>query len=172
MRPILTSVGPAASRRTEALPGIGAGEARPAYTRTEPMSATILLVEDNEDNRTIYRTILQHGGYEVAEAGDGEAALRMARELIPALVLMDISIPLIDGWEATRRLKSDPATARIPVIALTAHAQDADRQRSLEAGCDGYLVKPIEPRAVLREVERFVSHDGDGNGSPPLPSPT
>ena len=121
------------------------------------MTATILLVEDQEDNRTIYRAILEHAGFRVAEARDGEEAIRAAREELPALVLMDISIPKIDGWEATRILKAGPTTAHIPIVALTAHALDSDRARAVEAGCDGYLTKPIEPRAVLAEVRRFLA---------------
>jgi CheY-like chemotaxis protein len=118
---------------------------------------TVLIVEDNLDNRTIYRTILEHFGYEVLEAGDGEAGVRMARERLPDLVLMDISIPLIDGHEATRMLKADPATARIPVIALTAHAMPEDRILAAEAGCDAYLAKPAEPRRVAAEVQRLIA---------------
>ena len=117
---------------------------------------TILLVEDNEDNRTIYRTILEHVGYTVAEAGDGETALQIARSLRPDLILMDISIPVLDGWEATKILKSDPETSAIPVVALTAHAMKADREKAAEIGCDGYLAKPVEPRLVVIEVERLL----------------
>ncbi|HEX7090677.1 MAG TPA: response regulator [Longimicrobiales bacterium] len=117
---------------------------------------TVLLVEDNEDNLVVYRTILDHVGYNVLEARDGEEGVSRAREEHPDLILMDISIPKIDGWEATRRLKADEATRDIPVIALTAHALEEDRERALEAGCDGYLAKPIEPRRVVEEVRRFV----------------
>jgi CheY-like chemotaxis protein len=120
------------------------------------MADTILLVEDNLDNRTIYRTILEHRGYNVLEAEDGEMGIRMARELSPALILMDISIPKVDGWEATRILKADPQTAGIPVIALTAHAMAQDREKAEEVGCDGYLAKPVEPRRVVEEVQRFL----------------
>lgn len=120
------------------------------------MMHTILLVEDNEDNVTVYRAILEHSGFRVLEARDGREGIRAARDELPDLVLMDISIPFVDGWEATRVLKADPATARIPVVALTAHAFDADRVRALEAGCDGYLVKPIEPRQVVAEVRRLL----------------
>lgn len=123
--------------------------------------ATILLVEDNLDNRAIYRTILEHFGYEVVEAADGEEAIRIARERHPDLVLMDISIPVVDGWEATRLLKADRATHDIPVIALTAHALPADRARSEEAGCDGYLAKPVAPRRVVEEVERVLRRRPD-----------
>ena len=117
-------------------------------------SKTVLLVEDNEDNRTVYRTILEHFGYQVIEARNGEDGVNMAREQHPDLILMDISIPLIDGWEATRILKSEPGTSDIPIIALTAHALATDRAKANEVGCDGYLAKPCEPRAVVAEVQR------------------
>lgn len=117
---------------------------------------TVLLVEDNEDNRTVYRTILEHFGYQVIEARNGEDGIRMARENHPALILMDISIPVIDGWEATKILKADPATGDIPIIALTAHALPDDRERAQAVGFNAYLAKPIEPRAVAAEVERWI----------------
>ncbi|HYD52887.1 MAG TPA: response regulator [Gemmatimonadaceae bacterium] len=119
-------------------------------------SPTVLLVEDNEDNLTIYATILTHAGYRVIEAKDGEAALAAAREHGPGVILMDVSIPKIDGWEATRRLKADPRTAAIPIVALTAHALESDRVMALQVGCDGYIPKPAEPRLVLDEVRRWV----------------
>lgn len=115
----------------------------------------ILLVEDNEDNRLVYRTILEYVGHEVLEAMDGEAGIREARQGRPDLILMDISIPKIDGFEATRILKSDPKTRHIPIIALTAHAMDEDRERARAVGCDGFLAKPVEPRRVVTEVERY-----------------
>jgi CheY-like chemotaxis protein len=117
---------------------------------------TILLVEDNEDNLVVYRTILEHVGYSVIEARDGEEGVNRARQHLPDLILMDISIPKIDGWEATQRLKSEDSTRAIPIIALTAHALEEDRQKAVQAGCDGYLAKPVEPRRVVQEVERFV----------------
>jgi two-component system cell cycle response regulator DivK len=117
---------------------------------------TVLLVEDNEDNRTVYRTILEHFGYEVVEAKNGEDGIRVAKEEHPNLILMDISIPIIDGWEATKILKADEATKDIPIIALTAHALATDRSKAEEVGCDGYLAKPCEPRRVVAEVERFL----------------
>jgi CheY-like chemotaxis protein len=126
-------------------------------------SKTVLLVEDNEDNRTVYRTILEHFGYRVIEARNGEDGVRMAREDRPDLILMDISIPLIDGWEATKILKGDPATSSIPIIALTAHALATDRAKALEVGCDGYLAKPCEPRRVVAEVERFIGAGREAN---------
>ena len=117
---------------------------------------TVLLVEDNEDNLVVYRTILEHVGFRVIEARDGEEGVSRARQFHPNLILMDISIPKMDGWEATQRLKSDNETKMIPIIALTAHALEEDRQKALQAGCDGYLAKPVEPRRVVQEVERFV----------------
>jgi two-component system cell cycle response regulator DivK len=119
-------------------------------------SPTVLLVEDNEDNRTIYTTILRHVGIDVIEAANGEDGIRLARERRPAVILMDVAMPGIDGWEATRRLKADMETAHIPVIALTAHAMAEDRQRAVEAGCEGYLAKPIEPRRVVEEVRKML----------------
>ena len=123
------------------------------------MSRTILLVEDHEDNRIVYRTMLEHFGYRVLLAGDGGEGVRLAREALPDLILMDVSIPVMDGWEATATLKRDPATAHIPIIALTAHALAADRERAQEVGCDGYLAKPVEPRRVLEEVRRFLGEE-------------
>jgi CheY-like chemotaxis protein len=120
-------------------------------------SVAVLLVEDNEDNRTIYTTILRHCGHEVAEAATGEEGIRLARELRPGVILMDVAMPGIDGWEATRRLKADPETAHIPVVALTAHAMAEDRQRAVDAGCESYLAKPVEPRKVVEEVERLLA---------------
>ena len=117
---------------------------------------TVLLVEDNEDNLVIYSTILRYSGFTVVEARDGQAGIDAAHREHPALILMDVSIPIIDGLEATRRLKADPETAHIPVIALTAHALAADHQRALDAGCDGYIPKPAEPRVVLAAVRRYL----------------
>ena len=119
-------------------------------------SKRILLVEDHEDNRNIYRTILEHYGYQVVIAMDGQSGIRLAREEQPDLILMDLSIPVVDGWEATRRLKGDAATRAIPVIALSAHALEEDRLRARQAGCDGYLAKPVEPKKVLAEVARYL----------------
>ncbi len=121
---------------------------------------TVLLVEDNEDNRIVYSTILQHFGYVVMEALNGEEGIAKARAEHPDLILMDISIPVIDGWEATQVLKRDPETRGIPIIALTAHALASDREKAMEVGCDSYLAKPCEPKAVVSEVEKFI---GKGN---------
>ena len=124
---------------------------------TDQKQKTVLLVEDNEDNLVVYRTILEHVGFRVVEARDGEEGVNRAKEHLPDLILMDISIPKIDGWEATKRLKADGNTKEIPIIALTAHALEEDRQKALQAGCDGYLAKPIPPAALLAEVDRRFS---------------
>lgn len=118
---------------------------------------TVVIIEDNLDNRMIYRTILEHYGYEVLEAGDGQSGVELVKERLPDMVLMDISIPILDGHQATRLLKADPATASIPIMALTAHAMAEDRARAAEAGCDAYLAKPAEPKIVLAEVRRLIA---------------
>lgn len=117
---------------------------------------TVLLVEDNEDNLIVYRTILDHVGYRVIEARDGEEGVARARAELPDLILMDVSLPKMDGWEATRRIKADVETRQIPIIAVTAHALDDDREKAIQVGCDGYLAKPVAPRRVVEEVERFI----------------
>ena len=117
---------------------------------------TVLLVEDNEDNLIVYRTILDHVGYRVIEARDGEEGVARARAERPDLILMDVSLPKMDGWEATRRIKADEGTRQIPIIAVTAHALDDDREKATQVGCDGYLAKPVAPRRVVEEVERFI----------------
>ncbi len=124
-----------------------------------PSGHRLLLVEDNEDNRTIYSTLLRHLGYEVIEAQNGVQAIELARSERPDLILMDISIPEMDGWEATRILRGDPVTKAIPIVALTAHALEDDRERAAEVGFSSYLAKPIEPRAVLAEVRRLIGEN-------------
>ena len=117
---------------------------------------TVLLVEDNEDNRIVYTTMLEHYGYQVVETANGEDAVRIATREVPDLILMDISIPGIDGWTATERLRGDPRTANIPVVAVTAHALPEHRARAENLRCDGYLTKPCEPRRLLHEVQRLI----------------
>ncbi len=125
---------------------------------------TVLLVEDNEDNRIIYSTVLRHVGYDVVEAEDGVQAIALARSAKPDLILMDISIPELDGWEATRILRADPATKRTPIIALTAHALPDDRERAAQVGFTAYLAKPVEPRAVVAEVKRWLGTGANAAG--------
>jgi two-component system cell cycle response regulator DivK len=115
----------------------------------------ILLVEDNPENREMLSRRLIRRGFEVAFAEDGAEAIERARADIPDLVLMDLSLPVMDGWEATRRLKADPTTAGIPVIALTAHAMSGDRERALQAGCDDYDTKPVELDRLLDKIRRL-----------------
>ncbi len=116
----------------------------------------ILLVEDNEMNRDMLSRRLQRKGYEVVMAFDGGAGVEMARSEAPDLILMDMSLPVMDGWTATRELKQDDGTRHIPVIALTAHAMASDRDKALEAGCDDYDTKPIELPRLLGKIEAFL----------------
>ncbi len=118
--------------------------------------ATILLVEDNELNRDMLSRRLKRRGYEVVTAVDGQEGVEMAAMHNPDLILMDMSLPLVDGWEATRLLKSDESTAAIPVIALTAHAMAGDRQQALDAGCDDYDTKPVDFRRLSGKIETLL----------------
>ncbi|WP_454780406.1 response regulator [Legionella sp. WA2022007384] len=120
------------------------------------MALKILIVEDNELNLDMLSRRLQRKGYEVLSAIDGEKGVIMARTEHPDLILMDLSLPVLDGYEATRQLKSDPKTQVIPIIALTAHAMVGDREKAVAAGCDEYEVKPIELPRLLEKIERLV----------------
>lgn len=117
--------------------------------------AKILIVEDNEDNRDMLLRRLQRRGYETVVAVDGQQGVDLAQVEMPDLILMDMSLPVIDGWEATRRLKDDPATQHIPIIALTAHAMSGDREKALAAGCDDYDTKPTDLPRLLAKIEAF-----------------
>lgn len=117
----------------------------------------ILLVEDNEMNRDMLSRRLKRKGYEVVSANDGARGISMAQTEDPDLILMDISLPVIDGLQATRQLKSDPHTRTIPIIALTAHAMAGDREKCLEAGCNDYATKPVEFPQLLAKIESFVA---------------
>ena len=119
--------------------------------------AKILLVEDNEMNRDMLGRRLKRRGFEMVVAVDGAEALAMAESEAPDLILMDMSLPILNGWEATQRLKAAPKTRAIPVIALTAHAMAGDRDKALEAGCDDYDTKPIEFERLLGKIEAFLS---------------
>lgn len=126
---------------------------------------TIMLVEDNEENRDALSRRLQRRGYAVSLAHDGRHGVQMARRERPDLILMDMNMPELDGWEATRKLKADPATAGIPIIALTAHALSGDRDRALAAGCVDYLTKPIELPLLLAQIEGILSTARHGEQS-------
>jgi CheY-like chemotaxis protein len=117
----------------------------------------ILLVEDNEMNRDMLSRRLLRRGYEMVIAVDGESGLSLAESEAPDLILMDMSLPILDGWEATRRLKAAPATQHIPVIALTAHAMSSDRDKALQAGCNDYDTKPIELPRLLEKIEALLA---------------
>ncbi|HEX5869155.1 MAG TPA: response regulator [Longimicrobium sp.] len=117
---------------------------------------TVLLVEDDADNQMIYSMILNHHGYTVLQAPDGERGVQMARDHLPDLILMDLTMPRVDGLQATRMLKADSATHGIPVVALTAHGEPEDRQAAHDAGCVAFLAKPVEPRRVAAEVGRIL----------------
>lgn len=116
----------------------------------------ILLVEDNEDNRDMLSRRLMRRGYEVVIATDGGQGVAMAQSEIPDLILMDMDLPVLNGWEATRQLKAAPATRAIPIIALTAHAMVGDREKGLEAGADDYDTKPVEFQRLLEKIEAFL----------------
>jgi len=125
-------------------------------TRPERTPPRILVVEDDSDNRGMVVKVLTVAGYGVLEAADGASAVTVARREHPDLIVMDLAMPGVDGWEASRRLKSDPATADIPIIALTAFAMRGDEERAREAGCDGYLSKPCRPQTIRDTVRRFL----------------
>jgi len=116
----------------------------------------LLLVEDNEDNRDMLSRRLERKGYPVVCAMDGAEGVAMAQSEKPDLILMDMSLPVLDGWEASRRIKNDPATQRIPIIALTAHAMSGDREKALQAGCDDYDTKPVELPRLLAKIETLL----------------
>ena len=116
----------------------------------------ILVVEDNEWSRDMLSRRLSRRGYEVISAADGRRGIAMAHDQSPDLIVMDMSLPEIDGWEATRRLKADPATRAIPIVALTAHAMASDRKKAMDAGCDDYHTKPVDFESLVRTLEAFL----------------
>ena len=117
----------------------------------------ILNVEDNEANRKIVRYLFESKGYQVIEAMDGEEGVRMADQERPDIILMDVQLPKLSGYEATLRIKANPALRDIPVIAVTSFALGGDDQKAMEAGCDDYIAKPFKPRDLLERVEKFLS---------------
>lgn len=116
----------------------------------------VLLVEDNEMNRDMLSRRLERKGFDVVFAQDGSVAVELAGSEQPALILMDMSLPVMDGWEATRRIKADPATQGIPVIALTAHAMAGDKEKAMEAGCEDYDTKPVDFPRLLGKIESLI----------------
>jgi two-component system cell cycle response regulator DivK len=124
----------------------------------------ILLVEDNDLNRDMLARRLERKGFQIVVAVDGEQAMAITQSEVPDLILMDMSLPILDGWEATRRLKSAPETASIPIIALTAHAMTGDRERAMAVGCDDYDTKPVELHRLLAKIQALL----DGSNEPKL----
>jgi CheY-like chemotaxis protein len=127
----------------------------------------ILLVDDFADNREMYAEYLVFSGFRVSEAVDGHEALRKAGELLPDLIVMDLSLPGLDGWEATRRLKASASTRSIPVVALTGHALEGHAQSARAAGCDGFIIKPCEPEALLQEIRKILRERGNQTKATP-----
>ena len=120
------------------------------------MNKRILLIEDNEQNRYLVTFLLQARGWEVVHAADGPAGLALAGEIAPALILLDIQLPGMDGYAVARALRANPKLAAIPVVAVTSYAMSGDRERCIEAGCTGYLEKPIDPQTFAAEVEAML----------------
>jgi two-component system cell cycle response regulator DivK len=123
------------------------------------MSKRILVVEDQEDNRAILRDLLSSAGYELIEATNGQEGIELARKERPDLILMDIQLPVIDGYEATRRIKGDAVLGSIPIIAVTSYALSGDEMKARTAGCDGYVTKPFSPRQLLAKVREYLSSE-------------
>lgn len=121
----------------------------------------VLVVEDEKDNMDLFCQILEFHGCQVLKAGDGREAINMTQSEVPDLILMDLSLPALDGWEATRTIKAISHLASIPIIALTAHAMVGDRERALQAGCDGYISKPIEVARFYDDLLKYMAGDAD-----------
>jgi two-component system, cell cycle response regulator DivK len=120
------------------------------------MSKRILVVEDQEDNRRILRDLLASADYEMIEAGDGAAGVSAAKSARPDLILMDIQLPVMDGYEATRRIKADPDLKQIPIIVVTSYALSGDEAKARDAGCDSYVTKPYSPRQLLAKIKEYL----------------
>jgi two-component system cell cycle response regulator DivK len=120
------------------------------------MRKRILVVEDQEDNRRIIRDLLRHAGFDVIEVGDGEQALTAASTHRPDVILMDVQLPVLDGYEATRRIKAEPALRHIPIIVVTSYALSGDEAKARAAGCDAYVAKPYSPKALLAKIREYA----------------
>jgi len=134
-------------------------------TKPDTTDALVLVVEDYQDAREMYSAYLQFSGYRVEEATNGLEAIEKAIELTPDIILMDLALPKVDGWEATKRLKSDPRTKHIPIVALTGHALAGFAEGAREAGCDAFVTKPCLPDALVAEIRRMLAktrHQGGG----------
>lgn len=137
-----------------------ASDSAAAESKEQPL---ILVVDDFEDGREMYASYLKFSGYGVDEAADGYEALEKAFALLPDIILMDLSLPGIDGWQATRELKKDERTANIPIVALTGHALEAHSRSAKEAGCDAFIVKPCMPMDLLNEIRRILDSSATRN---------
>lgn len=133
-------------------------------TRTQPL---VLVVEDYQDAREMYAAYLTFSGFDVEEATNGVEAIEKAVALNPDIVLMDLALPQMDGWEATRRLKTDERTRHIPIVALTGHALAGHAEGARQAGCDAFVTKPCLPDALVAEIKRILALQGRGNGGRP-----
>jgi two-component system cell cycle response regulator DivK len=127
-------------------------------------SKCILYIEDNSENRLLVRRVLSAEGYQLIEAADGPSGLRAAEEIAPDLILMDINLPDVDGYEVTSRMRTIPHLARVPIVAMTANVMKGDREKSLAAGCDGYIQKPIDIDLLPQQIAKFLSrHSHESN---------
>ncbi len=141
---------------------------------TEPVAPLVLVVEDYQDAREMYAAYLQFSGFQVAEATNGIEAVQKTVELMPDIILMDLALPKMDGWEATRRLKSDERTKHIPIVALTGHALAGHAEGARQAGCDSFVTKPCLPDALVAEIQRMLAEHsstaGGDRSSPKKPT--
>ena len=133
--------------------------ARLRSSGAEPAPLKVLYVEDNEDNIFLLKTRLEQSGYQTLVARDGELGVKIAQEERPSVILMDMSLPVMDGWEATRILKELPETHAIPIIGVSAHAMAGDREKAIEAGCDDYVTKPVDLPELLEKIGRVLKPD-------------
>jgi two-component system cell cycle response regulator DivK len=138
------------------LPGINVATPREAAMKTNPERPCVLLVDDYPDARQMYAVYLEYAGFAVVQATNGIEALRQAVESRPDIILMDLSLPVMDGWEATRRLKADPRTVGIPVVALTGHALAGASDGAKQAGCDAFVTKPCLPEELVQEIRKVL----------------
>lgn len=129
------------------------------------MKRTVLVIEDNEQNLYLVTFLLESNGYEVVQARDGREGIEAAGRVTPVLILLDIQLPGMNGYEVARALRSNPALAEVPIVAVTSYAMVGDRERALAAGCSGYLEKPINPETFMADVERHLSKDTRREGS-------
>lgn len=133
------------------------GKSEKKERKTGMKNKTILVIEDNELNMKLVRSLLRIGGYNILECADAETGIQVARKHLPDLILMDIQLPGMDGLEATQIIKNDPRLQHIPIIALTSYAMRGDEEKSLEAGCSGYIVKPINTRIFLDAIDQYLT---------------